>query len=168
MIGRVLVLAGGLVAGLAFSQFPAFSQQYLQRLGGAVDALEEVVSDFDASAAAVGLDREQALAQMRGTAFLDRRRADMTRTFARYDRLWASLQTLEGEGPFIRAYRLPHMTDPEIAAAAWAAFRPALPLTFAGVVFAGVGFLAGALGLTLLLRLLAWPLRRRHVARGEP
>ncbi|NRB05388.1 MAG: DUF2937 family protein, partial [Rhodobacteraceae bacterium] len=47
MLGRAIALAGGLAGGLSLSQFPEFSQQYLQRLGGAVDALAVVVTDFD-------------------------------------------------------------------------------------------------------------------------
>lgn len=166
MIIRALVLALGVAGGLAGSQFPEFSQQYLQRLGGAVDALEDVVADFDASATAVGLDRAGALAQMRGTPFMERRRIDMARTFARYDALRRDLAMLEGEGPFMRAYRLPYMSDPEIARAAWAVYQPAMPLTFAGLSFAGAGaLLAGLLGWALL-RMLLWPLRRSRGAAG--
>lgn len=67
MIVRTLTLVAALSAGAATSQFPEFSQQYAQRLGGAVDALAEVVADFDASAQAEGLTRTQALEQMQGT-----------------------------------------------------------------------------------------------------
>ncbi len=163
MILRALTLAGGLAGAAASSQFPEFSQQYMQRLGGAVDALAEVVADFDASATAVGLSREAALAQMQGTVFLDRRRADMARTFQRYDRLRSDLAALQGEGPFMRAYHLPRLTDPQIARAAFEVYQPALPLNFAGALFACVGFVLGSLLLGVLLRLLAWPFRRRSV-----
>ena len=61
MIIRALTLVGSLIAGAGASQFPEFSQQYAQRLGGAVGALSEVVADFDASAVAEGLTRPQAL-----------------------------------------------------------------------------------------------------------
>lgn len=127
MILRALTLAGGLTGAAASSQFPEFSQQYLQRLGGAVDALEQVVADFDASATSVGLTRDAALAQMQGTAFLDRRRADMAQTFLRYETLKDDLSKLEGAGPFMRAYNLPRLTDTQIARAAWDAYEPAVP-----------------------------------------
>ncbi len=165
MIFRTLTLAGGLASAVAFSQFPEYSQQYSQRLGGAVDELGRVVADFDASAAAVGLSRETALAQMTGTAFLDRRRADMARTFDRHARLSADLAALRGAGPFMRAYHAARLTDPEIAARAWDAYRPALPLTFAGGLFALVGLAAGAGVMAALLALLRWPLRRRAAPR---
>lgn len=154
MILRALTLAGGVMGAGAASQFPEFSQQYLQRLGGAVDALAEVVADFDASASSAGLSRDAALDQMQGTAFLDSRRADMTATFARYDALNRDLTALQGEGPFMRAYRVPYMSDRQIAKAAWQVYQPAVPLNFAGLVFAALGFVAGSLGLGLVLSLL--------------
>ena len=160
MILRALMLAGGLAGAATTSQFPEFSQQYLQRLGGAVDALGAVVADFDASAAAADLSREAALAQIQGTAFLDGRRVDMTRTIERQRDLAADLKALEGEGPFMRAYNAARFTDPQIAKAAWDIYRPALPLNFAGVTFAAGGFLLGLLLLGGIMRLLAWPFRR--------
>jgi hypothetical protein len=164
MILRALTLAGGLVGGAVTSQFPEYSQQYLQRLGGAVDALEQVTVDFDASAQSVGLTRGDALAQMTGSPFMERRRVDMTATFRRYDALSDALSQLEGQGPFMRAYHLPKMRDAKIAKAAWDVYQPAMPLNFAGLIFAGVGFVLGALGISLLVRLLALPFRRRKAA----
>ncbi len=160
MITRALTLAGGLTAAAATSQFPEFSQQYAQRLGGAVDALAEVVADFDASAAAEGLSRDQALEQMRGTDFITRRRADMERTFARHDRLRADLQALRGQGPFMRAYHAARMTDGDVARAAWTDFQPAVPFNMAGALFAGLGFLLGLITMTAAFAVLRWPLSR--------
>tara|TARA_R110002094_G_scaffold70714_5_gene79357 strand:+ start:7866 stop:8372 length:507 start_codon:yes stop_codon:yes gene_type:complete len=164
MIVRALTLAGGLAGAAATSQFPEFSQQYIQRLGGAVDALAEVVADFDASAQAVGLTRDTALSQMQGNDFLDRRRVDMTETFGRYQALQSDLAELKGAGPFMRAYNLPLLTDAQIARAAWEEYQPAVPLNFAGIIFGGVGFVLATLLLGLVLKLLAWPFRRRRDA----
>lgn len=164
MILRALTLAGGLAGAATTAQFPEFSQQYMQRLGGAVDALGEVVADFDASAAASGLSRQAALEQLQGTAFLDRRRADMTRTVVRYAQLSHDLRVLEGQGPFTRAYHARRFTDPEIAKAAWQVFQPAIPVNFAGLSFAGVGFFLGLMVVSLLVAILRWPFRRRQIA----
>ena len=164
MILRGMVLAGGLAGAAATSQFPEFSQQYLQRLGGAVDALGEVVADFDASATASDLTREDALAQMQGTPFLERRSADMTRSIARFERLSSDLETLQGQGPFMRAYNGTRFTDEEIARAAWEAYQPAVPVNFAGLTFAGAGFVLGSLALSLLFGLLRMSFRRRQRA----
>lgn len=144
MMLRTLSLAGGLSFAAVTAQFPEFSQQCVQRLGGAVAALDEVVADFDASAAAVGLTREAALAEMTGSAFVARRRADMERTLARHARLSDDLALLARVGPAGRALAASR-TDADIARATWAVYQPALPLTVTGVSFAAAGFLGGAL-----------------------
>lgn len=161
MILRAITLAGGLVVGAGASQFPEFSQQYTQRLGGAVDALSEVVADFDASALAEGLTRNQALEQMRGTDFIERRRADMERTFLRHATLSDDLKVLSDASPFMRAYHGMRLRDRDVAQAAWDTFEPAVPLNVTGAIFAGVGFLVGLLSLSAVLAVLRWPLRRR-------
>lgn len=160
MILRVLALAGGVAGGTGLSQFPEYSQQYLQRLGGAVDALQVVVADFDASAQAEGLTRAAALEQMRGTAFLDRRRLDMTRTITRYEDLLADLTALEAASPYQRALNITRMTDREVAEATLASYAPAVPVTATGAIFAGAGFLGGLVIVRLLLAFLIWPFRR--------
>lgn len=166
MIVRTLALIGGLIGGGAASQFPEYAQQYTQRLGGAVDALGEVVADFDASAAAEGLTRDQALAQMHGTDFIERRRADMTRTFDRFDQLQDDLAVLENSGPFMRAYHATRLTDDDVAQAALGSFEPAVPVNFSGIVFAGSGFSVGFLAILAAFRVLSWPFRRRQAVSG--
>ncbi|WP_425040637.1 DUF2937 family protein [Primorskyibacter sp. S187A] len=161
MILRSISLALGVAGAAGLSQFPEFSQQYTQRLGGAVDALEEVVADFDASAASAGLTREAALAELSGSAFLIQRQADMTRTIERAERLSADLELLSAAGPFTRAYYAARLTDTDIARAAWAAYKPAAPLTFEGMVFAVIGFLGGIAGAKGIARLMGLLLPRR-------
>ena len=58
---RILALAGGIAGAVALSQFPEFSQQYVQRLSGAVDELRAVTFAFDTAAKVGGLSREEAL-----------------------------------------------------------------------------------------------------------
>lgn len=152
------------MGGTVAAQFPEFSQQYIQRLGGAVDALTEVVADFDASAAAEGLNRAEALGQMQGSAFLDRRRADMTRTFTRHAVLQSDLAILQTKGPFMRAYHAARFTDAEVARAAWNDFKPALPVTLDGLTFAGIGGVVGLMTTQGFISVMLWPIRRRRVA----
>jgi hypothetical protein len=157
MILRVLTLIGGLAGAGAASQFPEFSQQYTQRLGGAVDALSVVVQDFDASAQASGLTREQALEQMTGSEFVERRRTDMEHVFTRHAQLSADLAALQSAGPFMRAYHATRFSDGETATRTWQAYQPAIPTNFAGAAFGGVGFLTGLLAIALLVAVLRWP-----------
>ena len=161
MIVRAITLAGGLAVGAGTSQFPEFSQQYAQRLGGAVDALSEVVADFDTSAAAEGLSRSEALEQMIGADFIERRRADMERTFDRHAVLTEDLRLLAEAGPFMRAYHAARFTDGDVASAAWDVFEPAVPLNLTSAIFAGFGFFVGLIAMSSLMAVIRWPFRRR-------
>lgn len=168
---KAFSLAAGLATGALCSQAPEFTQQYLQRLAGQVDALTTVVMDFDASALASGLGREEALSQMTGTDFLIARQADMRATFARHARLSDNLAALRAATPLARL-AMPHrLADTETAAATWADFQPAVPLTTAGAVAGGAGFAGGAILIAALLSLFRLPARRpapAPAARREP
>ncbi|MBL9056016.1 MAG: DUF2937 family protein, partial [Rhodobacteraceae bacterium] len=110
---RILALAGGVAGAASLSQFPEFSQQYLQRLAGQVDALTLVVAEFDATAAANGLTRDAALQEVAGSAFLDDRRDDLTRAFARQSRLADNLTALRAATPLQRLTMPQRLADPE-------------------------------------------------------
>lgn len=162
MFLRALTLAGGITGAAGLSQFPEFSQQYAQRLGGAVDELSRVVADFDADAAKHGLSRAAALEDLaQGGAMGVARAETIARTIERHDRLSADLEALEGAGPFTRAYLAARMTDRDVAQRAMENFKPAVPATLEGAVFAGVGFLTGLFVLGAVFAILKWPFRRR-------
>ncbi len=162
MIVRAIALAGGIAGAAGLSQYPEFSQQYVQRLGGQVEALASVVADFDASAARAELTRDEALEELSGSVFLDGRQVDMRRTFARFERLSSDRAMLSNATPVERIFMPQRLRDPELLAGTWSDFKPALPLTVAGLVAAGLGFLLGWIALGGVLRLLAWPFRARH------
>lgn len=166
MFIRVLTLIGGLLGAGVFSQYPEFTQQYMQRLAGRVDALREVVADFDASAAKASLTRDEALAAMGGTVFLDNRRLDMRNTIAREARLSADLERLRTASPMERLIMPQRVADTELARATWGDFTPALPFSVEGAVAATGGFLAGWALIAALLHFLAWPFRRRKAKDG--
>jgi len=158
---RIMAVIGGVSGAAGMSQFPEFSQQYLQRLAGKVDALTAVVADFDASAARNGLTREVALAELTGTAFLADRQIDTRRSMSDLDRLSADLDQLRNATPLERLTMPQRLGDPETLAAVWSDFRPAIPATLDGAVSAGVGYMAGWGLFAGLWSLLAWPFRRR-------
>lgn len=161
MIVRGVTLAGGLAGAVSMSQFPEFSQQYLQRLGGAVDELSRVVDDFDRSALAVDKTRAEALASLTGSEFLERRRADMTATFDRFDRLSEDFLALENAGLVERAIQPLRFSDNDVARRAFEDFRPAVPVTSIGIGFAAAGFLIGALVIWSFCAFLRLGFRRR-------
>lgn len=148
MIGLLRLMVAGIFAA-ALSQFPAFSDQYVQRLGGQVDALSRVAEEFDASATRAGLTRPEALADLSGSAFREAHQQDMRHAFHRLDRARMDLQMLRLAGPLERML-LPHrIRDTETLRATWSDYSPALPLTRAGLIAAALGFLMGWLLMTL-------------------
>lgn len=170
---RALCIAGGLAGAVGLSQAPEFSQQYLQRLTGQVEALTVVVKDFDATALGAGLGREQALEQMTGTPLLVGRQADMRRTFARHARLSDNLTALRDASALGRIAMPYRMTDGPTVTAVWADFTPSLPVSLAGAAAAGTGFLGGWAALALLFAILRAPFRRKAASspttgRNEP
>ncbi|MEO0829468.1 MAG: DUF2937 family protein [Pseudomonadota bacterium] len=156
---RIFLLAAGLAGGLAFSQAPQFTQAYTQRLSGAVEELALVVDQFDRSAETAGLTRLEALAQLRGTTFLEQRRADMSKLFGRYERLRADLHALREKSGWLAPL---HLRDPELLRATWSDYQPAFPMTREGLLCAALGAVLAALSVGTLSASLS-PARRRRV-----
>ena len=172
-IAKALCLAGAFVDGGSLSQYPEFAQQYTQRLAGQVDALGQVVADFDRSALAASLTRTQALDQLTGTEFLVARQADMHQTFARHTVLSTTLTDLREASAMERVMLIHRLTDTQTLQNTWADFQPAIPVTAAGAVTAGAGFLGGWAIVATFLSLMRTLFRRRpratsHPARHDP
>lgn len=146
-MSKLVNIIGGVGLGLSLSQFPEYSQQYVQRLGGAVDELNIVVKDFDATAKRTNQSREEALASMQGTEFLEGRQSDMTRTINRHENLNDSYNVLRNAGAFERLAYVNRFGDGQITSRAWEDFQPAVPLSIEalGLLFGGYVFGYGAL-----------------------
>ncbi len=148
---RILATAGAVAGAVALSQFPEFSQQYVQRLSGAVDELRAVTIAFDSAARIGGLSREGALGELRGSEFGDRFSDDMRGRIHRYERLNADYQALASAAPLQRLSRAWHIRDAELVSRTWEDFRPAVPVTTEGLTFAGIGYAGGWLLVSLVL-----------------
>lgn len=159
MLSRTIAMAIGLMTGIATSQLPEYAQQYRQRLGGAIDELQTVVSRFESDARANNLTRDEAVQRLRGDpSDLTRRQGEAAQaSIARLNDLSRQRQAMAEAGSFGRIATLAQ-ADPAIATAAWRDFEPAVPTTAEGVAIGGAGFLSGY----FLLRLLAAPFRRRQ------
>ena len=163
--GRAILLIAAAAGGLSASQLPEFAQQYRQRLGGALDEMRQVVADFDADARRNRLTREQALLTY-GAAdepFLRDRGLTMTGLLQRFDRLSEQEARLESAPPLMRPVVILSGPDERIVRGAWADFEPALPISPAGFIWAGIGFLVGG-GLVSVIRQLTAISRRRRPA----
>ena len=156
MVLRILAMAGGLASAVSLSQFPEFSQQYMQRLGGAAEEMGQIVSRYEADASALGMGLDKYIETLAAEGPLAQTQSqNMQAHVARRNYLTSTLKTLQGAGPFMRARMAAHMGDREVAKRAFDAFKPALPATFEGAVFAGTGFLGGWLGLSAVFAFLA-------------
>ncbi len=157
MIGRILALAIGLMAGLAASQGPEFAQQYRQRLGGAIDELRRVATRFESDAQMSGLSREAAITRLREQAEpLARSQGDaMERIGERLGALEAQRDAFAEAGPFSRLLVMLHRIDPGLARATYLDFEPAWPATAEGLATGGAGFAAGWLAIWFIARVLA-------------
>jgi len=146
-----LILAGGL------SQFPEFSQQYTQRVGGAYFELRDVADRFRADAASNNKTVEQAVKEYSraDTTFLRDRGESMQTVLAREEYLRRHYEALTGGDGFEQLVVFVRARDLDIAADAFGIYKPAMPLTFTGAAHAALGFLFGYI-------LLRFPIRFRR------
>ncbi len=140
------------LGGISASQFPEFSQQYRQRLGGGLDELRQVIADFDADAARNGLTRQEAMRTYGESAerFFRDRGMSMKTVISRLQRLEAQRESLETAPPIAKPLIVMRSPDHRIVSRAWSDFEPAVPVTFSGFAWGGFGLIAGG-GLAFLL-----------------
>jgi len=142
---RTLSLAVALLGALGASQLPEFTQQYSQRLGGAIDELTRVVKRFDADSVAVNETRQGALARLAQSPdeLARRQSAAMATNITRLGTLQAQQAKMTQAGQLGRIQAFIADPDPDVATATWKAFEPAVPTTGEGLIIGGAGFLAG-------------------------
>lgn len=148
---RILILLVMLVSGTATSQLPEFSQQYRQRLGGAIDALEEILADFGRDASAFDLTVAEAIERQKSSddPFVRARGDSMAVAGRRLAGLKQQRNALENAGPVERLLVFAQGFDPQLAHATAEDYEPAIPITVAGFVSAGLGAFAGFVFVTL-------------------
>jgi len=160
-----LALFFALLFGVAAAQLPEYAQQYRQRLGGAIDELQAIIAQFDADAAAQGLTQPAAIKRLQTSPDpLVRGRGDqMEDIVARAQRLTRSADAFVRSGPILGYVTLAENFDPRIAARAYQAYQPGVPVTADGFISGGIGFLVGG----ALVHLLGWPVHRRMRLRKQ-
>jgi hypothetical protein len=163
MLTRRLALAIGLLCGLIGTQWPEFSQQYRQRLGGALDELSRIVAAFDAEAASRSLTPAEGVARLKDNAdpLARERGAAIEGDIARQARLQRQLEALRDAGPLERLIVMARDLDPATASRTLRDFEPAVPVTAESLVVGALALVWGW-GAT---HLCAWPIRRRWQAR---
>ncbi|MHA7776348.1 DUF2937 family protein [Roseibium sp. M-1] len=164
-MARILMLLAMLLSGTATSQLPEFSQQYRQRLGGAIDALEEVLADFNRDAARHGLTPAEAIARQKASEdpFVRSRGDSMLNAEIRLSRLKLQQDEFEMAGPLERLLIFARGFDPQLAQATASDYEPAVPVTPTGFASAGIGALGGLLVMRALFGVARLGRRRKPV-----
>jgi DUF2937 family protein len=139
LIDRLLCLAGA----VAISQFPEFFQQYAQRLGGHVDEARRQVAQYVEVARASNLTLDQFIQQTSANAdaAVAKLGAVMAGAAERLHSLEASQNALTHASLFSRPWVFAQNFDATMAAATLHLFRPALPVTLEGLIYALIGML---------------------------
>ncbi len=137
LIDRLLCVAGA----VAFSQVPEFIQQYVQRLGGHLDEARRQLGQFSETAAKSGLSLDQLIHATSATAdpAVARLGTVIRDSSARVAVLSADESAIRAANLFDRPFVFLHHADPEIVRATWGIFRPAVPTTFEGLIYALAG-----------------------------
>lgn len=139
LFDRLLCVLGA----VAFTQVPEFIQQYLQRLGGHLDEARRQLESFTQVAAMSNLtlpqlvertaqNSDEAVAKLSGV---------MREAMERVDHLSAAMDAIRNASAWTRPFVFLRHLDPAIAKATWAIYKPAVPTTVEGLVYAGFGVL---------------------------
>jgi len=139
LLDRILCATGAVL----FSQLPEFMQQYLQRLGGHLDEARRNLEQFRATAAHSGLTLDRFITQTAANAdpAVAKLAGVMTGAVARVDDLAAAQAAITQAPLWSRPFVFLRHLDPGIAEATWGIFKPAVPTTVEGLVYALAGML---------------------------
>jgi hypothetical protein len=159
-LDRALCAAGA----VACAQLPEFMQQYLQRLGGHLDEARRQLESFARVARESGLSLADYIARLSANAD-----APVAKTggvirdlAARVDELAAAERALRETSAWTRPFVFLRDLDRDIAGGTWGVFRPAVPTTLEGLMYAAAGVV---LALAIYHAAVKWPLARWRAAR---
>ncbi len=128
-LGSAVSGAGG---GMGLSQAPAFTQAYLQRLGGHLDEARRSLDLVERGVLVpelTDIEREQA-----ARGFTDR-----------VAELEATYSSIADASPLMQPVLMMRHADADIARRAWEAFTPAVPVDAPSLIWTGVGVLLALL-----------------------
>ena len=139
LLDRLLCVAGTVI----FSQVPEFMQQYLQRLGGHLDEARRQLAQFQQAAAQSGLTLDRLISQTSTNAdpAVAKLGGVMTEAITRVETLESAQSAIQHASLWERPFVFVQHVDSSIARATWTIFKPAVPTTVEGLVYALCGML---------------------------
>ena len=137
LFDRLLCVAGAIL----FSQVPEFIQQYLQRLGGHLDEAQRQLGRLRAAAEASGLTVEQLAARTEADpdAAIGKLGGVLREAISRVQQLSEAEAAIRHASLWTKPFVFARYYDEAIARATGSVFRPAVPTTIEGLVYALVG-----------------------------
>jgi hypothetical protein len=162
LLDRILCVLGAVL----FSQVPEFMQQYQQRLEGHLDEARLVVNRFREAAAQSGMSLDQLVAgaAQNPDRSMGKLGGVIQAAVLRVDQLDASDAALRNASILGRPFVFFAHLDRGIARATLSIYKPAVPTTAEGLIYAG-------LGLVLVLAIYHLAVRgpiARHLSRKTP
>ena len=161
LLDRALCIVGAVL----FAQTPEFIQQYLQRLGGRLDEARRQLAQLNDVAVKSGLTLDQLVADTASSSdpAVVRLGGLVHATASRVDSLATADEAIRHASLFTRPFVFFRHFDPSIARATASIFRPAVPTTLEGLLYA-------ILGMVILLCVyhfgVKYPVRRAWRARA--
>lgn len=163
LLDRVLCVVGA----VGLSQAPEFFQQYMQRLGGHLDEARLVMNRYEFVARESGISVRELIDTTRAQAAAPVARLGdvIAESQARLEALTVAETALREANLWERPFVFLRHVDWDIAGRTWDVFKPAVPVTLEGLVYAGAGMV---LALVLYQACVAAPCRAIARRWGRP
>lgn len=148
----IYITAGVLLAAL-LSQFPEFHQQYRQRLGGTLDELTRQVEALDQRAAQTNMTRFNYIRHLQASEDEPARLegGHLENLLVRHFSVSEAIQTLDNAHVGMIFLNVIYFLDVETAKATAEDYKPAVPLTMEGAIYAAIGFVWGYILMAFLM-----------------
>lgn len=143
IVDRVLCVVGAVL----FSQGPEFMQQYFQRLGGHLDEARRILAQYESIAQQAGITLDAYITRTNTNAdpVVAKLGGVMEGAVQRVHDLSTAQASLQDASLFTRPFAFLRHIDAEIAQNTWAIYKPAVPTTIEGLIYAlvGIGVILG-------------------------
>ncbi len=140
-IDRIFAVVGALV----FAQAPLFIQQYTQQLSGHISELSWQVNKIALAAQNSGKTVEQFIGKFvsNGDADIAQQGTMMQTIISRYELFQNGLSSLNEASLVTKPLVFIHYLDFDIAKSTFHIFKPGIPMTLEGLIYAFIGLVLG-------------------------